>query len=154
LDNFKKEESFMKVRGIMISTMILGFIFIFCNISSVTAQEGKTDEFTLEEITVTAQKRAEDQQKVAIAMDVITGAQLAESGKTNVDDILSSISNVMINKSSDGMRVSVRGLTETDSPFFDLHSSTPTVAINVDGAYNSSSRAGTIPFNSGCAGNH
>jgi len=131
---------------LVITATLIGLVFIFGEALSLYAQDKASDEFTLEEITVTAQKRAEDQQKVAIAMDVITGDQLAESGKTNVDDILSSISNVMINKSSDGMRVSVRGLTETDSAFMDLHATTPQVAINVDGAYNSSNRSGTNLF--------
>jgi iron complex outermembrane recepter protein len=130
----------------LILTSIAGLMFVFGEAICLCAQETKSDEFTLEEITVTAQKRVENQQKVAIAMDVITGDQLAESGKTNVDDILASISNVLINKSSDGMRVSVRGLTETDIPFMDLHATTPQVAINVDGAYNSSNRAGTNLF--------
>jgi iron complex outermembrane recepter protein len=124
----------------------VGLMFVFGDAFILCAQEAKSDEFTLEEITVTAQKRAENQQKVAIPMDVISGEQLAEMGKTNVDDILGGISNVLINKSSDGMRVSVRGLTETDIPFMDLHATTPQVAINVDGAYNSSNRSGTNLF--------
>jgi iron complex outermembrane recepter protein len=130
----------------LIFTSIAGLIFIFGEAVCTFAQEAKSDEFTLEEITVTAQKRIENQQKVAIAMDVITGDQLTDRGKTNVDDILAGISNVLINKSSDGMRVSVRGLTETDLPFMDLHATTPQVAINVDGAYNSSNRSGTNLF--------
>ena len=129
-----------------IMASIVCFMFLLGDISFMCAQENSSEEFTLEEITVTAQKREENQQKVAIAMDVIMGEKLAEAGKTNVDDILSGLSNVLINKSSDGMRVSVRGLTETDSPFMDLHATTPQVAVNVDGAYNSNNRAGTNLF--------
>ena len=121
-------------------------MFVFGDALFLCAQETKADEFTLEEITVTAQKRAENQQKVPIAMDVISGDMLTESGKTNVDDILGNISNVMISNSPDGMRVAVRGLVETEAPFHDMHTSTPTVAINVDGAYNSSSTAGMNLF--------
>jgi iron complex outermembrane recepter protein len=126
--------------------LIVGLIFIFGDALFLCAQEMDSDEFTLEEITVTAQKRAENQQKVAIPMEVITGDQLAGMGKTNVDDILRDISNVIINKADDGMRVTVRGLTDENAAWHDMHVSTPTVAVNIDGAYNSASSAGQNLF--------
>jgi iron complex outermembrane recepter protein len=130
----------------IIPALIVGLMFVFGDAFLLCAQEASSEEFTLEEIIVTAQKRAENQQKVAIAMDVITGDQLNETGKTNVNDILSNISTVMINNSTDGMRVSIRGLTETEGFDKDVHTSTPTVAINIDGAYNSRSSAGMNLF--------
>jgi iron complex outermembrane recepter protein len=130
----------------VILTLIVALMFVFGEVICIYAQETKAEEFTLEEITVTAQKRVENQQKVPIAMDVINGDQLTETGKTNVDDILANISNIQISNAPDGMRVAVRGLTETEAPFHDMHTSTPTVAINVDGAYNSSSSAGMNLF--------
>jgi iron complex outermembrane recepter protein len=126
--------------------LIAGLMFVLGDAFFLCAQETNSEEFTLEEITVTAQKRSENQQKVAIAMEVITGDQLTESGKTNVDQILAGISNVMINNTSSGMRITMRGLAETEGTFADMHSSTPTVAINVDGAYNSSNTAGQNLF--------
>jgi iron complex outermembrane recepter protein len=130
--------------GIII--LVLALCFFIRDIAWVYAAEGDAEEFTLEEITVTAQKRAENQQKVAIAMDVITGDQLAETGKTNVNDILSGISTVMVNNSNDGMRVSIRGLTEYEESSNGMHTSTPSVAVNIDGAYNSRSSAGQNLF--------
>jgi iron complex outermembrane recepter protein len=121
-------------------------ILLLGGIPQIFAQETKAEEFTLEEITVTAQKRAENQQKVAIPMDVITGDQLAETGKTNVDDILSNLTGVQIGYAQDGMRVQVRGLAEADTNFNNLHVSSPIVAVNVDGAFNSSSSAGQNLF--------
>lgn len=113
----------------------------------IFAQESSSEEFTLEEITVTAQKRAENQQKVAITMDVISGEQLAEAGKMNVDDILSSLTNVVINYSGDGMRVGIRGLTNTDGMFGSGNTvtvSNPVVAVNVDGAYDRQSSGSNL----------
>ncbi len=142
----------MKRKRFLCFAVSVWIIFFLAGVSSLYAADSSskkkdsTDEFTLQEITVTAQKRAENQQKVAIPMNVITGEQLAETGKMNVDDILSNLSNVMINYSSDGMRVSVRGLAETDGLLNDVHVSTPTVAVNIDGAYNSSSSAGENLF--------
>jgi iron complex outermembrane recepter protein len=130
----------------VILALIVGLMFVFGDAFLLCAQEANSEEFTLEEITVTAQKRAEDQQKVPIAMDVITGDRLTEMGKTNVNDILTGISTVMVNNSTDGMRVSIRGLTEYEEPSNGMHASMPAVAINIDGAYNSSSSAGQNLF--------
>jgi iron complex outermembrane receptor protein len=79
------------------------------------AEDDDLDEFTLEEITVTAQKREENQQKVPIAMEVISGDQLVEQGLDNVDEILYEISNVMINTGMDGMRVTLRGISDEEA---------------------------------------
>ncbi len=125
---------------------VAAIVFTVGGIPSVYAQKSVTEEFQLEEVTVTAQKRLENQQKVPISMEVISGEELLGTGKDNVDDILRDISNVLINKSPDGMRVTVRGLADENSPFHDMHVSTPTVAVNIDGAYNSSSAAGQNLF--------
>ncbi len=125
---------------------IAGLMFVLGNATFLYAQASTSDEFTLEEITVTAQKRAENQQKVAIAMDVISGEDLASMGKSNVDEILSGLSNAMVSYAQDGMRVSLRGITENETVMNDLHVSNPTVAINVDGAFNKSSTAGQNLF--------
>jgi iron complex outermembrane recepter protein len=129
-----------------ILTSIVGLMFVFGDAFYLCAQESTSEEFTLEEITVTAQKRAENQQKVAIPMEVLTGDQLTTTGRSNVDDILSGISNVMVNYAADGMRVSLRGLTENEPGMDDIHVSNPTVAINIDGAFNKNSNAGQNLF--------
>jgi len=136
----------MKKFFMEILTVALGFVFILSGAPAVKAQVTGDYEFTLEEITVTAQKREENQQKVPIAMEVISGDELNATGKTNINDILSNISNVMINNSSDGMKVTIRGLEDNNTPFKDMNVSTPTVAINVDGAYNKSNQAGLNLF--------
>jgi Ca-activated chloride channel family protein len=81
----------------------------------------RQEEFTLEEVTVTSQKRAENQQKVAVAMEVASDEDVRGIGKDNADDVLGSISNVTINRYPEGMRVA----------------SKPTAAVNIDGANNS-----------------
>jgi iron complex outermembrane recepter protein len=135
----------MSKKWFILSLSIILILFLG-GIPQIFAQEASSDEFTLEEITVTAQKRSENQQKVAIPMEVISGEELNTLGKSNVNDILANITNVMVNNSPDGMRVSVRGITETESPFHDMRVSTPTVAINIDGAFNKSASAGQNLF--------
>jgi outer membrane receptor protein involved in Fe transport len=120
--------------------LVLGDAAFLC------AQETKSEEFTLEEITVTAQKRAENQQKVPIAMEVLSGTQLAENGQNDVNEILKDVSNAIINMTDEGMRVTVRGINEAGSAFNGMRVQTPTVAINIDGAYNTEDRAGSNLF--------
>jgi iron complex outermembrane recepter protein len=110
-------------------------MFVFGEAICIYAQETKAEEFTLEEITVTAQKRAENQQKVAIAMDVIPAEELKSLGRSDIDDILSNVSNVMVQKSADGMRVSLRGFSDSAGTNHGQSTSSPAVAVNTDGVY-------------------
>jgi outer membrane receptor protein involved in Fe transport len=122
--------------------LTIGFILTLGDTSSLLAQETKSEEFTLEEITVTAQKRAENQQKVPIAMETITGDTIKELGKTDIDQILSSVASIIINKAQDGMRVTLRGMSNDNDTFHGRQVSTPTVAVNMDGSYTNRSAAG------------
>jgi len=135
----------MKKILIEVFTLVLGFLIIFYMLPSALAQEA---EFTLEEITVTAQKREENLQKVPIAMDSISGEELALQGTNDVDDILRTLSNVTINTMSDGMRISIRGLTDTSNldGGTNFKASGSMVGVNIDGAQNNMSSAGQNLF--------
>ena len=122
------------MKKLFVLPLALCLLLTFGSIPAMCADDEESDEFTLDEITVTAQKREENQQNVAIAMEVISGEELAVAGKNNVTEILKGISNVQINNASDGMRVAVRGLVDEESAFHDMHTSAPQVAINIDGA--------------------
>jgi iron complex outermembrane recepter protein len=126
----------------LILTSIVGLMFVLPEAICVYAQETKSDEFTLEEITVTASKRAENQQKVPIAMDVISSEDIKALGKNNIDEILSSVSNTIIEKSRDGYRIAIRGITDSSQPFHGMSTAQPAVAVNTDGVY--SNRKDTV----------
>ncbi len=102
---------------------------------TVFAQDEASGEFTLGEITVTAQKRAKNQQKVPIAMEVISAEDLKMSGKNDLNEILSDVGSAIIQKAPDGIRVSLRGVSDDTYPFHGASVSMPTVAINLDGIY-------------------
>lgn len=126
--------------------VVLCFVFTLSCTSFVIAQEAATEEFTLEEITVTAQKREENQQKVPIAMEVVSGDEMRELGRNNLDDIISSISGVYVNTAGDGMRVSIRGVSDTSQTRGSLgtmSNSMPSVAVNTDGIYTASRSSGS-----------
>jgi len=123
----------MKPSLLTILSVTLGVILCLGNVPQIRAESG-SEEFTLEEITVTAQKRAENQQKVDIPMQVFTAEDIKETGKTDIDAILSDVSSAIIARSSDGMRVSIRGISDDNSTFYGQSQSAPTVAVNMDGA--------------------
>ncbi|MBN1625989.1 MAG: TonB-dependent receptor [Deltaproteobacteria bacterium] len=123
---------------------LLGIGLAFGEFSLAFSQE--SEEFTLEEITVTAQKREENQQKVPIAMEVISGEVLKEQGRNDIDEILNNVSSVLINTAEDGLRVSIRGMSNDNAIFDNMQTSKPTVAVNKDGIYTNRNSGNTDLF--------
>jgi iron complex outermembrane receptor protein len=121
----------MKKFIIVIFTAVIGCVFV-CDVPGVFAQGSDVDEFTLKEITVTAQKREENKQKVPIAMEVLSGDQLRELGNNDLDEILENISSIVVNKTGQNLRISLRGISD-DQPEQSVQMSAPTVAVNTDG---------------------
>jgi iron complex outermembrane recepter protein len=137
----------MNKRSFLFSiALIIGFIFALGDISALLAQETSSEEFTLEEITVTAQKRSENQQRVPIAMETISAAEMQELGRNDLDDILTNVSNVIVQKAADGMRVSLRGISDDSSSFMGQSMAAPTVAINTDGVYSNRKDTGSFLY--------
>ena len=111
------------------------------DIPNVSAQDTASEEFTLEEITVTAQKREENKQKVPITMDVLSGEQLKELGNNNINQILENVASIVVNKTGQSLRVSLRGISD-DQPEGSVQMSTPGVAINTDGVMTNRQKSG------------
>jgi iron complex outermembrane recepter protein len=130
-------------KKLSILSCAVGLIFLLSGSPQVFSQESSSDDFTLEEITVTAQKRAENQQKVAIAMEVISSADIKELGKSNLDEILTNVSSAIVQKAADGYRISLRGISDDSSASFGQSMATPTVAINTDGVYSNRKDTGS-----------
>lgn len=128
--------------------MFMIVMFVIGGIPFAYAQDTDSDsnEFELEEITVTASKRAENQQKVAITMEVLSSEELKMSGKNDLDEILSNVSSILVNKAADGLRISLRGISDDQSTFHDQSVSMPTVAINMDGIYSNRKDTGSGLF--------
>jgi iron complex outermembrane recepter protein len=127
----------------LILTTIVGLMFVFGNVFFLYAQEQKSDEFTLEEITVTAEKRTENLQKVAMSVAVMQGEELTNQGAVSLADILKNIPNVSTSEAGDkGSTINIRGLGS------DLPSGTGEAAVstNFDGAYQMRSEAGMFGF--------
>jgi iron complex outermembrane recepter protein len=101
----------------------------------VYAQESQSDEFTLEEITVTAQKRETNVQKTPIAIQTVTGDQLLEEAKSRLDDIMQGVVGVSSQGSQVGTDFFMRGIGTGNfgPPTGGLDQ--PAVAVMIDGVY-------------------
>jgi outer membrane receptor protein involved in Fe transport len=101
---------------LLMLTLLLGF----GNLAAVYAQETASNEFTLEEITVTAEKRAVNLQTVASSVVALEASDLAEMGKISAAEMLESVPNLTFGGlgrgGSDGSNISIRGVRKTQEP--------------------------------------
>jgi iron complex outermembrane receptor protein len=116
---------------------LVGLVLILGGASFATAQDDD-DVFMLEAVTVTAQKREENLQKVAITMESVSGSELTEWGSTDVQDALAGVSNAIVQNVGSELNVSIRGLDSDSRP----GTSVSMVSVTVDGTYSSSSGVG------------
>jgi iron complex outermembrane receptor protein len=82
-------------------------------------------------ISTTARKKSELAQDVPIAIDIIGGQDLRDSGVTRVQDIQSSVPGLVIDTYESGGRISLRGVGTGDIGL----GTDQSVAIHVDGVY-------------------
>jgi iron complex outermembrane receptor protein len=85
----------------------------------------------LNEITVTAQHRTENLQNVAVAVDVVQGNDLINSGVTNVGRLTELAPALTVQPSSTGPIIFMRGVGN----FTVVSNSDPAIAFNYDGVY-------------------
>jgi iron complex outermembrane receptor protein len=87
----------------------------------------------LEEVIVTAQKRAQNSQDVGIAISAVSGAELTEMGAVTASDITRSVPAVVLTQPNGpaSFSLSIRGVTQND---FADHQESP-AAIYVDDVY-------------------
>jgi iron complex outermembrane recepter protein len=103
-----------------------------------------TDD-ALQEIVVTAQKRAQNVQDVPIAITAITGEQMAQFGMTSAKDIQNIVPGVILDSTSSGgvaTNLTVRGISQSD---YSANQESPN-AIYIDEIYLASSGAAAFPL--------
>lgn len=99
---------------------------------SLLAANTLASDFTIEEIVVTATKRAESIQDVPISVSAFSGEFLEKSGLESLQDLGNIAPNLTISKSSQSVnqRIAVRGVGSVGNNAID-----PSVAVYVDGVY-------------------
>jgi iron complex outermembrane receptor protein len=104
-----------------------------CTTSIVLAADDTTQSGTLQEVVVTAQKRAQNAQDVGISISALSGADLQEIGAVAATDITKSMPAVVMTQPNgpSSFSLSIRGVTQND---FADHQESP-AAIYVDDVY-------------------
>ncbi|WP_447931350.1 TonB-dependent receptor [Sphingopyxis fribergensis] len=95
----------------------------------------------LEEIIVTAQKRAEGLSDVPISISAISGKQVENYGQTNLEQISSSVPNLKITQTAIANRIAIRGIASGDNKGFEQ-----SVAMFVDGVYYGRDQLSRLPL--------
>jgi len=132
----------MKRFFVDIITLVLGLVFILSNAHSVNAQDTGDYEFTLEEITVTAEKKEQNLQKTSMSIAVVQGTELMDKGSEDLHAILKDVPSLVTTESSMGAKIAIRGVGQNmpigvgESP----------VSTNFDGVYQMRWEAGVFGY--------
>ena len=95
----------------------------------------------LEEIVVTAQKRAEGLSDVPISISAVSGETIEAYGQTNLESVSSSIPNLKITQTAIANRIAIRGIASGDNKGFEQ-----SVAMFVDGIYYGRDQLSRMPL--------
>lgn len=119
--------------------IVLGAVVAACIAAATTAPamaqaqaQAAADSDQLEEVIVTAEKVSDTEQRTAISMQVVTGAQIAQQGLNNVQDVLKAVPGVVVRNTAQGAVIDIRGIS---SGVLANNDSDPAVGISLDGVY-------------------
>lgn len=94
------------------------------------AQDAETSSGGLDEIVVTAQKRAESLSDVPISIAAVGGETIENYGTANLEQVSTSIPNLRITQTGIANRIAIRGISSGDNKGFEQ-----SAAMFVDGIY-------------------
>lgn len=117
--------------------ILLGVAFILGSFPALYAQESASEEFTLEEITVTAEKRAVNVQDIAMSVSAVLGADIRDRAQNTLEAVLRDIASVELGYGNRGAWVNIRGVGH----YVDTSLADPAVAVMEDNIYNGNSLA-------------
>lgn len=98
-------------------------------LSPVAFAEGSSS-LALEEVIVTAQKRAQSLQDVPISVNAFSGDKIAEAGVTDLENLSSFVPNFSINQTGISTTIQIRGISSGNNQGFEQ-----SVGMYVDGIY-------------------
>jgi iron complex outermembrane recepter protein len=128
----------MKKLKLNFISILLGVLLIVGILPTIcAAQETKAEEFTLEEITVTAEKRETNVQKTAITITAVTGDEITAKSMTDVSKVLGEMAGVNVAGGSQGSKIFVRGIGTS----VDTNEASSSVVLQQDNVYYGQSEA-------------
>jgi iron complex outermembrane receptor protein len=126
----------MNKHRILATAVLLGMYAPAMAQSAAVATDGDgTDDKairTLDQVTVTAERREQNIQKTALAISAVDGEQIRERGLTTIGDVLAQTPAVVMQNSSKGQAVFIRGVGSTGDA---QEGGDPAVNLSIDGVY-------------------
>lgn len=112
-------------------------------IASLSFQASVTtaETFELEEIIVTAQKRAQSLQDVPLSVNAVSGEMISDLNMTGLDDMASYVPNLTINQGTTSTNIYIRGFGSGANAGFEQ-----SVGMYIDGVYGGRDRQFRAPF--------
>ena len=110
---FRKSSS---LRSLMLTASVSA-IAITSGASAI--QDDEDDGFSLEEIVVTAQKRQQSLQEVALSVNVVSNEKLETRGINDFDSLSNYVPNFQVSEGITGSFMSVRGISSGSNPGFE-----------------------------------
>jgi len=118
----------MRLKTILTAASALTGCF---SVQHAMAADAPAAATALQEVVVTAQKRAEDVQKIPLAVTPVMGPKLVEQGVTDVRKIGNLVPGIVLGQDFIYTQIDIRGVgANNDAPALD-----PAVAFNIDGVY-------------------
>ncbi|BFM14015.1 TonB-dependent receptor [Maricurvus nonylphenolicus] len=99
-------------------------------LGSLIAANASAESLALEEVVVTAQKRAESLQDVPISVSAMSGEKMAEAGIQRFEDFTSYVPNFSVARDAIGDKINIRGIQSGTQAGFEQ-----SVGTFVDGVY-------------------
>ncbi|MCK6435119.1 MAG: Plug domain-containing protein, partial [Aquabacterium sp.] len=93
---------------------------------------GDAPKGELQTVTVTAERKAKSIQKTSIALEAVSGTDIAEQGLSSGAEILKNVANVEIQGAARGSMIAIRGIGSDLPPGMGESA----VSTNYDGIYN------------------
>jgi iron complex outermembrane recepter protein len=135
----------MKRLYIFCFIIVLELSFFLLGSQSGSAQEtSSNNEFKLEEIVVTAEKRETSLQKTAASIGAVDGSAMDEAGLISLFDVASDMANVFIASSPNGFNATIRGVGQEPIPA-DIGGSAGVSSL-FDGVYNMMESSAAVGF--------
>ncbi len=121
-----------KIGGIGASLLAIGAALCVPAHAQGVASETADSQGGLEDIVVTAQRRAEDVQRTALSITAVSGAELAARGVSQTEDLSSLTAGLQVQPSGGPYTTfAIRGVSQLGGNAF----ADPTVAVNINGVY-------------------
>lgn len=139
----------MSIRRVRLNPTLLavsmsGIVWTAANAQVVQSQQPGPagSDAGIPEVVVTAQRTVSTESRTPVAMSVLSGERLQDAGIDRPSDIAGRLPNVHLNGAADGLKITIRGVSNADT----TEKGDPSAAFMLDGIYIARPQAQVLSF--------